>query len=140
MSLNIDEKGNIYIYSGDSGEIVVSGLPTDKNYTFSDQIEAKLTYYLGLSESYKNFKINLSKGQPQAIKLNSEFENFKDAKGRQTEEEGMYRLLSTLNRNEDFTKWKNVSDQTLMEDIRKNIETDTLEEFRDDFYKKYYNK
>ena len=28
----------------------------------------------------------------------------------------------------------------LMEDIRKNIETDTLEEFRDDFYKKYYNK
>ncbi len=93
--------------------------PTDKNYTFSDQIEAKLTYYLGLSESYKNFKINLSNGQPQAIKLNSEFENFKDAKGRQTEEEGMYRLLSTLNRNEDFTKWKNVSDQTLMEDIRK---------------------
>lgn len=93
--------------------------PTDKNYTFSDQIEAKLAYYLGLSESYKNFKINLSKGQPQAIKLNSEFENFKDAKGRQTEEEGMYRLLSTLNRSEDFTKWKNVSDQTLMEDIRK---------------------
>ena len=32
MSLNIDEKGNVYIYSGDSGEIVVSGLPTDKNY------------------------------------------------------------------------------------------------------------
>ena len=28
----------------------------------------------------------------------------------------------------------------LMEDIRENIETDTLEEFRDDFYKKYYNK
>ena len=93
--------------------------PTDKNYTFSDQIEAKLAYYLGLSESYKNFKINLSKGQPQAIKLNSEFEDFKEAKGRQTEEEGMYRLLATLNRNEDFTKWKNVSDQTLMEDIRK---------------------
>lgn len=32
MSLNIDEKGNIYIYQGDSGDIVVSGLPTDKNY------------------------------------------------------------------------------------------------------------
>ena len=28
----------------------------------------------------------------------------------------------------------------LMEDIRKNIESDTLEEFRDDFYNKYYNK
>lgn len=32
MSLNIDDRGNIYIYKGDSGEIVVSGLPTDKNY------------------------------------------------------------------------------------------------------------
>ena len=28
----------------------------------------------------------------------------------------------------------------LMEDIRKHIETDTLEAFRDDFYNKYYNK
>ena len=33
LNLNIDKKGNVYIYSGDSGEIVVSGLPTDKNYT-----------------------------------------------------------------------------------------------------------
>lgn len=33
MSLNIDEKGNIYIYKGDSGEVVVSGLPTDKDYS-----------------------------------------------------------------------------------------------------------
>ena len=28
----------------------------------------------------------------------------------------------------------------LMEDIRENIKTDTLEEFRDDFYNKYYNR
>ena len=28
----------------------------------------------------------------------------------------------------------------LVEDIRKNIQTDTLEEFRDKFYKEYYNK
>lgn len=32
MSLNIDKNGNIYIYQGDSGEIVINGLPTDKNY------------------------------------------------------------------------------------------------------------
>lgn len=32
MGLNIDEKGNIYIYKGDSGDIVVKGLPTDKSY------------------------------------------------------------------------------------------------------------
>ena len=28
----------------------------------------------------------------------------------------------------------------LMEDIRKHIDSDTLEEFRDEFYSKYYNK
>jgi hypothetical protein len=32
MSLEIDKRGNIYIYKGDSGDIVVSGLPTDDNY------------------------------------------------------------------------------------------------------------
>lgn len=33
MSLNINEQGNITLYQGDSGEIVVSGLDTSKNYT-----------------------------------------------------------------------------------------------------------
>ena len=32
MALNIDENGTIYIYQGDSGDIVVSGLSTDKDY------------------------------------------------------------------------------------------------------------
>lgn len=33
MSININEQGNITLYQGDSGEIVVSGLDTSKNYT-----------------------------------------------------------------------------------------------------------
>ena len=32
MSINIDEKGNIYIYKGDSGNIVLHGIPTTNNY------------------------------------------------------------------------------------------------------------
>ncbi len=32
MSLTIDENGTIYIYQGDSGEIVISGLNPLKNY------------------------------------------------------------------------------------------------------------
>lgn len=32
MTLCIDEKGTIYINQGDSGDIVVTGLSTDKNY------------------------------------------------------------------------------------------------------------
>lgn len=32
MTINIDDKGNIFIHQGDSGEVVVTGLNTDKNY------------------------------------------------------------------------------------------------------------
>lgn len=32
MSLNIDENGTIYIHQGDSGEVIVNGISTDKNY------------------------------------------------------------------------------------------------------------
>lgn len=33
MALNIDENGTIFIHQGDSGEIVVSGISTDNDYT-----------------------------------------------------------------------------------------------------------
>lgn len=33
MSLIIDKDGTISLYQGDSGELVISGLDTDKNYT-----------------------------------------------------------------------------------------------------------
>ena len=33
MALNIDDNGDVYIYQGDTGEIVVNGLPTNKDYT-----------------------------------------------------------------------------------------------------------
>lgn len=33
MAFNIDENGNITLVQGDSGQLVVNGLPTDKEYT-----------------------------------------------------------------------------------------------------------
>lgn len=33
MAFNIDENGNITLIQGDSGQLVVNGLPTDKKYT-----------------------------------------------------------------------------------------------------------
>ena len=32
MTLNIDNNGTIFIHQGDTGEVIVSGLNTDKNY------------------------------------------------------------------------------------------------------------
>lgn len=33
MALNIDENGTIFIHQGDSGEVVISGLNTSKNFS-----------------------------------------------------------------------------------------------------------
>lgn len=77
----------------------------DKNYRLSNFAEAKYVYFQALNESYKNFKANLAKGQPEAIQLNKEFEEFKAQKGKQTEEEGLYRVLSTLYGDEDCDNW-----------------------------------
>lgn len=58
MSLNIDDKGNIYIYKGDSGDIVVSGLPTDKNYnvyfTVKDLKNRTVASCLEIPTNYKS--------------------------------------------------------------------------------------
>lgn len=41
MSLSINEKGTIIMYQGDSGEIVVSGVDTSKNYSVYFAIQDK---------------------------------------------------------------------------------------------------
>jgi hypothetical protein len=32
VGLNIDDRGNLYIHQGDTGDVVVTGIDTDKNY------------------------------------------------------------------------------------------------------------
>ncbi len=96
-------------------------IPADgngKDYSFSDFSEAKIVYYKALTESYKTFKSNLAKGQPEAIKLNNEFKEYLTQKGQQTEEEGIYRVLSTLYGDEDCDNWEK-PDSDLMVNIRK---------------------
>ncbi|MCD8378248.1 MAG: hypothetical protein LUB59_05620 [Candidatus Gastranaerophilales bacterium] len=41
MALNIDEDGTIFIHQGDSGEIVVSGISTDNDYTVYFAVQDK---------------------------------------------------------------------------------------------------
>lgn len=71
MSLNIDDKGNIFIYQGDSGQVVVSGIPTDKNYDVFFMV--KDLYNRQIGESLKvvsNFCSNVR------FMITSEFSNF----------------------------------------------------------------
>lgn len=70
MSLNIDEKGNIYIYKGDSGNIVVKGLPTDKNYKVYFTVkDLKKRTVANCLEVFSNFKPSVT------FSITSEFSN-----------------------------------------------------------------
>jgi len=91
----------------------------EKNYTFTNFEEAEITYGTAVRESFKTFRKNLVKNQPEAIKLNNEFQEFLQRKGKQTEEEGIFKVLATLNGTEDIDKWKEQDDANLMKLIRK---------------------
>lgn len=59
MALNIGENGDVYIYQGDTGEIVITGLPTDKDYivflTIKDLKRKTIGSELSINSNYKSF-------------------------------------------------------------------------------------
>ena len=91
---------------------------TDKNFDMTDFEEAVKIYDTALNEAYKNFKANLSKGQPQAISLNKEFNVFLQKHNNRLEEEGIFKILSKHYNTDDSDKWDNKLDSDLMVNFR----------------------
>ena len=90
---------------------------SDKDYDLTDFNEAVKTYDTALSESYKNFKTNLAKGQPQAIALNNEFRKFLDKHNERLTDEGVFKVLANYYGTDKFEQWDNSLDQNLMAKI-----------------------
>lgn len=127
--LTTDKYGRIL--SKDTYDTVTSPVNiTDKNYSYTDFTQARKTYYKALNESFKNFKANIAKGQPESLKLNKEYQEFLHKKGKQVEEEGIYRVLAALNREEDSDKWDNELDSNLMIEVR-NGNTDAKARYKE---------
>lgn len=91
---------------------------SNKNYALADFEQANYTYTQAIKESYKNFKINLSKNQPEAFRLNRDFKHYLKINGKKTEEEGVYKILSALHETDDHEKWGSEYDANLMTLIR----------------------
>ena len=51
MAFKIDENGTITCYQGDSGEINITGLQTDKNYTLYFAVQDKMRKPVGFEVS-----------------------------------------------------------------------------------------
>ncbi len=58
MSIDIDENGTIYLHQGDTGEVVVKGLNTDKDYTVffavKDENRKTIGSELSVNTNYKS--------------------------------------------------------------------------------------
>ena len=67
---------------------------TDENYEMSNFEEAIKTYDEALSESFKNFKTNVAKGQPQALALQNEYNSFLSRNNKRLTDEGIFKVLA----------------------------------------------
>ena len=117
--LTTDKYGNI-LSKETFNNVTIPIESTGKDYDMTDFNEAVQTYNTALSESYKNFKTNLAKGQPQAIALNEEFNAFLDKHNERLTDEGIFKVLANYYGTDKFGTWGNKLDQNLMAEIHKN--------------------
>lgn len=118
-ALTTDKYGNLLSIET-YNKLTVPIVHDDKNYAFTDFDKADLNYSLAEIEIFRNYRKNLAKNQPQAIRLSREFNDFLKAKGQQTEEEGIFRILAAKHATENPDKWNDDLDANLMTEIRKN--------------------
>lgn len=91
---------------------------TDKDYDMTDFNEAEKVYNDALKESYQNFKVNLAKGQPEAIKLNHEYEKFLSKYNIRLTDEGIFKVLARRYGTDNFDNWDNDLDKHLIPETK----------------------
>ena len=90
---------------------------TDKNYEMSNFEEAIKTYDEALSESFKNFKTNVAKGQPQALALQNEYNSFLSRNNKRLTDEGIFKVLARHYNTDKIDDWHNERDENLISDL-----------------------
>lgn len=91
---------------------------SEKNYDMTDFTRAEKTYNTALAESYKNFRANLVKGQPEAIALNKEFQAFLNKHNERLTDEGIFKVLAKYYNSDDSDSWESEIDSNLMIHLR----------------------
>lgn len=93
----------------------------DKNYNYTNFGKAFDNYDVAMLEAYQNFTSKVEKYDSNAIKLNKEFDKFKQENKKWVENDGLYKVLSTINGSDDYETWNEV-DKTLPEALKKGDE------------------
>ncbi len=89
----------------------------DKNYNYTDFNKAFGNYDVAMKEAYSTFKTKLAEKDKSAVKLNKEFNKFKEDNKSWVENDGLFKVLTKINGTEDFEKW-NETDKNLPQNLK----------------------
>ncbi len=90
-----------------------------KNYAYSKFYDAFENYDIALNTAYDNFQKKLYDKDEKALKLNSEFNEFKQNNKNRLMKEGLFKVLSKTYGSGDFRVWDNPTDKNLVNLLRK---------------------
>ncbi len=130
-ALKGDEYANI-LSDKDTGGLLASLAvkypDDDNNYSYSKFYDAFENYNIALTAAYNNFNTKVKQGNPQALKLNDEFQEFKNQNKERIVKEGLFKVLSQTYGTNDFNVWENPIDKNLPE-LLKNKDSKAKERF-----------
>lgn len=89
----------------------------DKNYNYTDFNKAFSNYDVAMKEAYSTFKTKLASNDKSAVKLNKEFNKFKEDNKSWVENDGLFKVLTKVNGSDDFEKW-NETDKNLPQNLK----------------------
>lgn len=89
-----------------------------KNYAYSRFYDGFETYDIALNAAFDNFQKKLLEKNPNAIKLNGEYQEFKTKNKNRLIKEGLFRVLSKTYGTEKFNLWENTVDKDLLKNLK----------------------
>ena len=89
----------------------------DKNYNYTDFNKAFNNYDVALKEAYGNFKTKVEAKDKDALKLNKEYQAFKEENKNWVENDGLFKVLKKMHNDKNFETW-NAVDKNLPQGLK----------------------
>ena len=89
----------------------------DKNYNYTDFNKAFNNYDVALKEAYGNFKTKVEAKDKDALKLNKEYQAFKEENKNWVENDGLFKVLKKMHNDKNFEVW-NAVDKNLPQGLK----------------------
>ena len=111
--LKTDEYANI-LSDKDTNEVEYLSKKQNGNFDMTDFDGAKEVSDILLNKAYKNFKTKCENNDPKAIRLNNEFEEYKNSNNNWLEKNSVFHILTKIHGTDNFSKWDNDVDKELI--------------------------